>query len=305
MSTGAKRQSSKFGFCLWLRSAVLLLALLGAFAVSLAPTVAGPRDDDMGSEVVGGRAVPIGTYPWLVSIRFPKGAAGITPNSHWCGGTLIAPDVVLSAAHCFAAGIPWKPSDYEVVAGRTALLRGTGEVRNVVEVSLHPRYDKVTNRFDVAVLRLETPIETIAPVRLVARASTRFQTPGKKLTVAGWGSTIGYPATDFYPPTFYPSRMREASVKLVEGSVCRSLYAAENTPITPSQQLCAAELGRDSCQGDSGGPLFADRLSRIVQVGIVSFGSGCADPEFPGVYTRIAAPEIYDFIQRELVSGTT
>jgi secreted trypsin-like serine protease len=137
-----------------------------------------------------------------------------------------------------------------------------------------------------------------------ARAKDRkLERPGANATVAGWGSTVYRVPVAGVPnaPSTKPDRMREAQLRMVDVGDCRAAYASLNEPslaVDPQLMVCAYKRSVDSCQGDSGGPLFVERKDEIVQIGVVSFGLGCAVAGFPGVYTRLSAPEISSFVRR-------
>src|SRR5262249_30554444 len=120
------------------------------------------------------------------------------------------------------------------------------------------------------------------------------------LTVAGWGNTLAQPIPGGLS---FPDRMREAEVPVIDQNGCAQEYTVPGFVIT-AHMLCAGASGSgiDACQGDSGGPLFTQDRGGFVEVGIVSFGEGCADG-FPGVYTRISNPDINGFITGALASG--
>ena len=120
-------------------------------------------------------------------------------------------------------------------------------------------------------------------------ATTRLEQDGAALTVAGWG-------TEFFGSPFIPADMKAVDVEAVADANCTT---NRTQGFQDESEMCAETLGGDSCQGDSGGPLFGTLADgRRVQVGIVSYGLGCAVPEFPGVYGEVNNPSIHDFITR-------
>uniref|UniRef100_A0A3B4T757 Peptidase S1 domain-containing protein n=1 Tax=Seriola dumerili TaxID=41447 RepID=A0A3B4T757_SERDU len=156
--------------------------------------------------------------------------------------------------------------------------------RTVSEIIRNPNYDSRTNDNDIALLRLSSPVDFtnyIRPVCLAADGSV-FRA-GTTCWVTGWGtvqSNVPLPS---------PQRLQEVDVPVVSNSQCNESYASSNIGIT-SNMICAGlpEGGKDSCQGDSGGPMVSKDGSRWVQAGVVSFGIGCAEPSFPGVYARVS-----------------
>lgn len=187
---------------------------------------------------------------------------------------------MLTAAHCIddAASV-------DVAVGRTVLSSNQGQVRSANVRFIHPDYNGLLDdRYDVAVLTLRTAVTGITPIKLAAARQDELEKPGRNLTVAGWGTTSEGGSTS--------DRMREVSVPVVSDAKAREAYGSRS--YFPSLMVAAGANGRDSCQGDSGGPLFKPSAPRA-QVGIVSFGSGCARAGFPGVYTEVNNPGIRSF----------
>ena len=222
------------------------------------------------------------SFPWIVSLAFSRADGSLFS---FCGGSLIAPDWVLTAAHCeLRVG-------EKAIVGRRDLTTGDGEVINIAEVFNHPDYDPRTNDSDIALLRLENP-PTVPAV--IALGDDTVGRPGEELTVAGWGllEEGGSPS---------PVLMQVA-VDVLDNTVCQVNYGGTGVQITENM-VCAGRTSKDSCQGDSGGPgIVADpALGEDRQVGVVSFGIGCARPGFPGVYTRVS--QFLGWIEE--VSGVT
>lgn len=226
-------------------------------------------------EIVGGTPATDGRYPWMVPLLFSKTADNFKAQN--CGGSLVSPTKVLTAAHCLGP-------QYDILVGSQDLKSGQGERIRVTKATAHPNYSAKKDAFDVAVLTLERPVTTVAPVRFIAsKAEELAQMPdGQLLTVIGYGNTKSTGQA-------YSSVLREVSVPVVNRSTCNT------APMYPGKigktEFCAGfvEGGKDSCQGDSGGPLFRQGASAQddVQVGIVSWGQGCALRNKPGVYARM------------------
>ncbi len=221
-------------------------------------------------EIVGGGDTSVEQWPWQAQLR--RGSA-------FCGGSLIAPNWVVTAAHCLDDGM-----GAEVVLGRTEIDSG-GVERSVVEIILHESYSNFDH--DIALLRLDEPVEysaSIQPIGLLSSAQeANLAKNGVLASVTGWG--VLYPET----PT-RSDQLQAADVAMVSPDACRnSGYSASS--ITENM-ICAGfvEGGVDACFGDSGGPLVVrDRLGGHRLAGITSWGNECALPDYPGVYTRVSA----------------
>lgn len=201
--------------------------------------------------IVGGTEAPTGRYEYQVVY--------LTNSGGMCGGSLIAPDVVLSAAHCLEEGDSI-PRVYINIRDITEPLQDGEEMINVEEAVLHPDYDDTTKENDVMILKLESP-STKQPVAYDnGNADT---SEGDPVTVMGFGTTSsGGSSSDV---------LLEVEVDIVSNEKCNAQYGGSG--IT-SNMMCAAREGKDSCQGDSGGPLIikgSDAASDM-QVGVVSFG---------------------------------
>ncbi|GGS39357.1 MULTISPECIES: S1 family peptidase [Actinokineospora] len=233
-------------------------AALAVLAAMFAQFVA-----DAGEDIVGGSRASIAKHPYVVFLADPDGR-------QYCGGTLVAPDKVVTAAHCVT---PFAVTDIKVVGGREDKEATAGEVRPVTEAWVHPEYRSVTEGYDVAVLTLADPL----PYRLLPIAgadSDPLYAAGEMATILGWGRTsAGGESSQF---------LLKAEVPLYADDDCAAAYA----DFAPEPMVCAGlpEGGVDTCQGDSGGPLVVDDTL----VGISSWGEGCAEPGNPGVYTRVS-----------------
>ncbi|XP_017283958.1 prostasin-like [Kryptolebias marmoratus] len=248
---------------------VLLLALTAPGSdAQLGVCGIAPLNAKRDSRIVGGEDAAPGAWPWQATLEI-RGAL--------CGGSLINNQWVLSAAHCFSSS---STSGVTVYLGRQT--RGGPNanevVRTVSQIIVHEAYSSATNDNDVALLKLTSSVnftDYITPVCLAA-ADSNF-TAGVTCWVTGFGSLSGTQPQ-------LPDMLQEVNVPVVSNRVCSQSYA-----IT-SNMICAGltEGGKDSCQGDSGGPLVSRTGTTWVQAGVVSFGRGCAEPNFPGVYARVS-----------------
>jgi secreted trypsin-like serine protease len=244
-----------------------------------------------GVTIVGGRPVP-DPNPYRYQVSIGTYYADFGAYGHFCGGSLIADSWVLTAAHCFfdSFGNPTPIEEVQVIVGLRDMNNLTpAMVHQVRRIVLHPLYDNAGVAHDIALLALETPVNDprmFVPPALPA-LDELLATPGTPAIVSGWGSLIGYGSGEQVEPQF-PAVLHYVELPLVANAVC----AATGQPGLSAAQICAglAEGGVDACQGDSGGPLVvSDGAGGFVQVGIVSYGVGCAAPDNYGVYTRVSA----------------
>lgn len=243
-------------------------------------------------KIVGGNDVPNpNPYVYQVSIG---NAPHTDSNSHYCGGSLIAARWVLSAAHCFVSSETGAVTPIEqigvLVGVRDLRELPDGAARSVTRLIVHPDYNQETSANDMALLELNSPVEAglIVPLADTTNDAT-LTAPGTTATATGWGGLLGYAPGEEEPPggQQYPDVLQVVQIPVVANNVC----AEVNDGLSDSQ-LCAglAEGGKDTCQGDSGGPLVVDNgAGGFVQIGVVSFGQGCAAANTYGVYARVSA----------------
>ncbi|MFK7803142.1 MAG: trypsin-like serine protease [Anaerolineae bacterium] len=226
-------------------------------------------------EIVGGNNADPGEYPWQ---------ALVFPGGFLCGGSLIDEEWVMTAAHCVfdQSGNLMSAGDVQVVLGEHDRNSTSGDEQNrsVTQVIAHPSYSPSTQDNDVALLKLSSPASIVAgKVETVPLNSEADISSGTLATVTGWGATSQGGSV--------ASILQEVSVPVVTNQVCNAAY---NGSIT-ANMICAGfqQGGKDSCQGDSGGPFVTQNGSGDwVLTGVVSWGIGCAQPNYYGVYARVS-----------------
>ena len=259
-----------------------LLALAASLLLG-APSPAGAA----GVRIVGGTPT---TAPWPAQ-------AHLTSPQGSCGATLVSALHVLTAAHCVTNNADLSvldPSGLSIILGRAELAgAGAADTYRVAPsgVTRHAGFQGtnlgITN--DLALLRLSraAPLE---PMRLIAAGETALWTPGTVSTVLGWGTTC-------FQICATVTQLRQAGVPIVADSACAAAYAASPASFNAATMVCAGTGLADTCNGDSGGPLLVPRLDAFVLAGVTSWGNGCADPRYPGVYVRLGAPALNAWVR--------
>jgi len=220
--------------------------------------------------IVGGEETAPNELPYQVSMQMR--------GSHICGGSILNERWIVTAGHCADAG---SASDFSIVAGEHNLAQNEGNEQtiDVKESHIHPDYDSGTISNDIALLELVSPLDlTKTGAKAIKMAATGHTATGDVL-VSGWGTLTAGGSL--------PDVLHKVTVPLVTDKSCRESYG--QSEIFDSM-ICAGleEGGKDSCQGDSGGPLVAFDTAEEYLAGIVSWGYGCAEPGYPGVYTEVS-----------------
>ncbi|XP_011206512.2 trypsin alpha-3 [Bactrocera dorsalis] len=256
------------------------IILLGFYVVITNGATSVNRLYPLDGRIVGGTNTNIKEHPYQVSL--------LKYGSHTCGGSILNTGnnktngfFVITAAHCVT---PYTPQNYAVKFGITSLYQ-LSPIALVDVIVRHENYNPLTSDYDIALIKLRNQIPFSSSTQPI-RMSSISPADGTAAVVTGWGSTSEGGSLS---PT-----LQAVTVKVVDPIVCATEYAPYG--VITERMLCAGvpQGGKDSCQGDSGGPLVADG----VQIGIVSWGLGCAKPGFPGVYSRV--PSLYSWIQKNV-----
>jgi secreted trypsin-like serine protease len=210
-----------------------------------------------------------------------------------CGASFLGDKWVLTAAHCVDSA---NAGLFKMNVGEYDLSDGAEKAIDIANIYIHPLYDNEGFNNDIALVELvSAPVNAPAPVQIADSALTnQYAIENSLATIAGWGGREGY-APNEGPTSDFPDILHKVDLRLSTNAQCREALGesfgvpADNVNVT-DVMICAAvsEGGRGSCQGDSGGPLVVETGSGVQQVGIVSWGFGCAAAGYPGVYTRVS-----------------
>ena len=238
-----------------------------------------PASDN--SWIIGGNDAAAGEYPFMVSVGITFDFGEGLEVFPICGGALVSDRHVITAAHC-SEGID--PTGAGVILGTNDLEGPNAQLILASAITIHPSYTGDTEEgFDIAVWQLAERLDLrdrgLRTVELVTEATEAMTLPGGLATTLGWGNADND-----------SELLQEVHVPLVSEGECQAAYPRVATLET---QICAGvmEGGVDSCQGDSGGPLLVrnPNTSAWMHAGVTSWGDGCAEPGFPGVYARTSA----------------
>ena len=252
-------------------TAAVLASLALLLTIPIRPAIA----------VFGGSDAEAETNPAMAAVLVGAGPDAL------CGGSLVSPNKVVTAAHCVTSDSGTPRSDVSVALGKLDLSQLGGEdVTNVVAVQVHPDYVPETFASDVAVLTLATP-SSLAPVRLVTTAEGDIWDAGSVGTVTGWGETgSGTP----------PSRLQVGEVSSPGDAACQGMW-------DPQQFVCAGDANAETCAGDSGGPLLAtDRSGAQALVGVLVVGDATCGDGIPDAFARIGSDPLNRWLRAKLDS---
>ena len=247
---------------------VLAVVAIGALSPTQAQA-ASPR-------IIGGSPIDITAAPWQVLLRIN----GTTQ----CGGAVIADTWLLTAAHCVSGVGAGQIEAYIGATDQNRLSRD--RLAPVSQVIVHPNWNSSTYSNDLALIGLAAPLAFSPSVQQVAlplvQDANAWPASGEQATISGWGSTT--------PSGASSALLRAATVQILSAP-SEAKCGEYGASYVPGNHVCAGmpQGGVDACQGDSGGPLTVAYNGTPVLAGIVSSGSGCADPKFPGLYSRVTS----------------
>ncbi|KAM8711106.1 hypothetical protein ACLKA7_000268 [Drosophila subpalustris] len=239
---------------------VVLLSLAACALGAAVPEGLLPQLD---GRIVGGYETSIDDHPYQVSLQ--------RSGSHFCGGSIYSHDIVITAAHCLQKVTA---SQIKVRVGST-YWRSGGSLHSVRAFQNHEGYNARTMINDIAIIRIESSLSFRSTVRAIGIAASNPRN-GAEAVVSGWGTTESGSST-------IPDHLLAVDLKIVEREECASKEYSYGRKIKDTM-ICAYAAHKDACQGDSGGPLVSG--GRLV--GVVSWGHGCADTRYPGVYADVA-----------------
>lgn len=241
-----------------------------AFFLVVSLSTFGSSLPHLDGRIVGGDPISISKTPYQVSLQLY--------GQHFCGGSLIALDWVLTASHCFQ-----DINEFSVVqirAGSSSYNRG-GQLITVEYIIKHDDYDDDSLANDIALVKLAEKVNISETVNTISLA-TNESSQGSRGYISGWGHTSEF-------NKLIPKLLNGVEVAMISHEVCEKIYAGIDIF---NYTVCAFTFGKDSCQGDSGGPLVVNNK----QSGIVSWGDGCGLK--PGIYTSV--PAFIDWINLAL-----
>uniref|UniRef100_A0A2K6KR11 Peptidase S1 domain-containing protein n=1 Tax=Rhinopithecus bieti TaxID=61621 RepID=A0A2K6KR11_RHIBE len=218
--------------------------------------IAAPFDED--DKITGDYTCEKNSLPYQVSLH---------SGSHFCGGSLISKQWVVSGGHCYNR-IQVRLGEHNI-----KVLEGNEQFINAAKIIRHPKCNRNTLNNDILLIKLSSPAVINARVSTIS-LPTAPPAAGTKCLISGWGNTLSSGAD-------YPDELQCLDAPVLTQAECETSYPGEIT----SNMFCVSFLegGKDSCQGDSGGPVVSNGQLQ----GIVSWGNGCAQKNKPGVYTKV------------------
>ncbi|GCB61927.1 chymotrypsin-like protease CTRL-1 [Scyliorhinus torazame] len=249
----------------------MALLWIVCLAIATVTTVAGAPSvypiETYTSRIVNGQLAKPGSWPWQVSLQNYYGR-------HFCGGSLVNQNWVITAAHC-----NFNPGYHHVVLGESDLHSSAEpvQVKTVSQVITHPYWDPRNMNYDCTLLRLSSPANInnyVSPIRLVAASA--YVPGGTTCITTGWGRTVSGGPTS--------TKLMQTNMPIIDPQACRQYWGNQIS----DAMICAGASGSSSCQGDSGGPLVCYGNTGWNLVGIVSWGTVNCNVYSPAVYARVS-----------------
>ena len=245
------------------------------------------------TRIINGQPITVDQAPWQVALLHAS-VPNDDYNAQFCGGSIMSADWIITAAHCVVdnngAGI--SPASVEVGAGITTLGSPNVARSEVSQVVVHSEYDEDTTENDIALLELAAPLTLDGTTKQAIAVpdpevlGAGWPAANTSARVSGWGNTAANGSS-------FPAQLQAATVDVLTNPAdpsCGSYPDPWGGEYLNTSMLCASYLApptKDACQGDSGGPLAVNNNGIYVLAGVVSWGYGCADPDYPGIYTRV------------------
>jgi len=295
------------------RAALAGCALLAILLFAGSPTASASNSDpglrtaapDAGISIVNGTDTSIRDWPWQVGLTFNRRIASspLTSRRFFCGGSVLAPRLVITAGHCVADLRMRTIRNLEVVSGRTRLNSNRGQVAKVASLRM-PRKNSGERRYraiygaadwDVALLVLRTPLSA-QPIKLAGPDESAAWAPGQVAWSTGWGITRAFARN-------VPATLKVARQVMMPSGLC---HRADGISFVATRMACVGGPGGHSstCNGDSGGPLVVDTSAGFRLVGLTSYGDGACRGFVPSVDTRVAGDTIRNWVARTALSLT-
>lgn len=261
----------------------------------LLPPVCGISNGEHG-RIVGGEPATLGSWPWVTALGY-RGKKNPNEPRFLCGGSLVSARHVVTAGHCI-----YHRTDLFMARVGDLDLNSTTDGAEPIDILidkaiLHPQYNPTTYTNDIGIIRLseDVPFSTnLHPICLPVTPEIRNKDLDDTFPfIAGWGSVY------FNGPS--SSKLLELQIPVVEKGRCKNAFKSFSNAVIDDRIICAgfARGGKDACQGDSGGPLMQPYNKSYYLIGVVSYGYRCAEPGYPGVYSRVSY--FLDFILDNLV----
>ncbi|KAK7076770.1 Tryptase gamma [Halocaridina rubra] len=234
----------------------------------LKPALCGTRYFD---RIIGGQDAAKGAWPWMAYLNIVSEYGNLS-----CGGSILTRDTILTAAHCITISNTLI-IDIFVTVGSVVAPSLLAESILVVERIIHTDYDDDNVLNDIALLKLEQPLTFTRNVRPVCLGTSGMLSVGKKIDITGWGVMN-------YDYGITASHLQEVTVDMIGLDTCRNMYPQFTID---DRNICTLTEDKDACSGDSGGPMVSEEGDRFFQLGLVSYGIGCASPDSPNVASSI------------------